>query len=375
MRKLYYKILTNSIAKFLRVPQFLILYLTNDCWMKCRHCFYDEKFRKSNDISNSNLTFDELKKLSESISKLLYISFAGGEPFIREDIEEIIKLFTKNKKVYRYQIPTSGLKTDLVLEKTIRILDKNPSIPFRVHVSIDGSKDIHNKIRGLKSSFDNAVETIIQLNKLKKIYPHFDTGIITTICSYNQHNMAELGELVREIHPGGEWCINIVRGEPRNPKAIDVDRENYFEAVDIIDKKISDGIYKGYTGHYTSGWLSAKNAARRKIIGKILENKYKGGGCSAGSLGGVIYPDGSVFACEMLKEQIGNLRDYGYNLPVLWNSINAKKLRGRIQETECVCTHECSLSTNFLIQPRTWPSLISERFKLLIHNKTDHLYN
>ena len=367
MRKLYYKTLTNTLAQLLKTPQFLILYLTNECWMKCRHCFYNEEFRSVNEINNNNLTLDELKKLSESIDKILYISFAGGEPFIRDDIEDVIKLFTKGNKMYRYQIPTSGFRTDLILEKTIRILSGNPGIPFRVHISLDGKKEIHNKIRGQRSSFENAVETIIQLNKLKRLFSHFDTGIITTICSYNQDNMEELGELIREIHPGGEWCINIVLGEPRNPKALDVDHEKYYEAAGIIDRKIRDGSYKGYSGHLTSGWLSAKNAARRKIISKILANKYKGGGCSAGSLGGVIYPDGSVFACETLNKQIGNIRDYGYDLPKLWNSVTAKRFRNWIQDTNCVCTHECSLSTNFLIQPRTWPSLFYERVKLLIN--------
>lgn len=368
MRKLYYKSLTNVLSKYLKTPQFLVLYLTNECWMKCRHCFYNEEFKESNKISKNELSFDELKKLSESIKKILYISFAGGEPFIRDDIEEIIKLFTKNNKTYRYQLPTSGYKTGMIVEKTERILKENPFIPFRVHVSLDGTKDIHNRIRGQKNSFENALETIRQLNKLKQRFKNFDTGLITTICSYNQDNIEELSEIVQDVHPGGEWCINIIRGESRNPKALGVDINNYIKANDIINRSIKKGTYHGYSGHLTSGWLSAKNAARRKIICKILNNEYKGGGCSAGSLEGVIYPDGSVFACEMLDSKIGNLKDFNYSLPVLWNSAEARKIRNRIQETNCICTHECTLSTNFLIQPRMWPSLISERVKLFFYS-------
>ncbi len=368
MRTLYYKILTNAISRYLKTPQFLVLYLTNECWMKCRHCFYNEKFHEEINITKKEMTFDEIRKLSESIKKILYISFAGGEPFIREDIAEIIRLFTKDRKIYRYQIPTSGFRTDMIIEKTVRILEENPVIPFRVHVSLDGTKEIHNKIRGLKNSYENAIETIKELNALKKHYSNFDTGLITTICSYNQDNMDELSEVVNEVHSGGEWCINIVRGESRNPIAKDIDLSNYKKANEIISRNIKNGTYKGYSGHITSGWLSAKNAARRKIIYRILSDSYKGGGCSAGSLGGVIYPDGSVFPCEMLNKSAGNLHNYDFNLPKIWNSENARKLRNWIQESNCICTHECSLSTNFLIQPRTWPSLIAERFKLLMYS-------
>lgn len=368
MRKLYYKTLTNTISKILKTPQFLILYLTNECWMKCRHCFYNNDFKEKNNISDHEMSFEELKKLSESVKKILYISFAGGEPFIREDIEEIVKLFTKKKKVSRYQMPTSGYQTDMIIEKTLKILESNPGTPFRVHVSLDGTNDIHNKIRCIKDSFSNAIETIKQLNILKKRFSYFDTGIITTICSYNQHTMNELSDTIQEVHPGGEWCINIVRGDPTNPKASEVDLKNYICANETIDKNIKEGKYKGYTGHLTSGWLSAKNAARRKIIYKILNNKYEGGGCSAGSLGGVIYPEGSVFACEMLNRSMGNLKDFNYDLPGIWNSKKAKELRNWIQESKCICTHECTLSTNFLIQPGTWPSLINERLKLLLYS-------
>jgi radical SAM protein with 4Fe4S-binding SPASM domain len=367
MRKFYYKLLTKAISRYFKSPQFLILYLTNECWMKCKHCFYNEEFRKTNKIKNEILSLNELEKIADSINRILYLSLTGGEPFIREDLEEIIKLFTRSHKVFRYQMPTSGYKTSIIVEKTQRILKDNPRIPFRIHVSLDGNEDAHENIRSKKGSFNNAIETIIELNKLKKEFQYFDVSIVTTICSYNQDILNELGEIVKRIHHDGEWCINLIRGEPRNRNASVVDMENYSKVNELIDKRIKDGSYKGYSGHLTSKWLSAKNAARRKIIDRIQNNNYKGGGCSAGSIAGVIYPDGSVFPCELLDNAIGNLRDYDYNLPLLWNSEKADRIRNRIQDENCLCTHECNLSTNFLIQPRTWPALLHERMKLFVN--------
>lgn len=121
MREQYYKLLTKAISRYFRTPQFLILYLTSECWMKCRHCFYNEEFRKSKNIGPVTLSFDELQLIAESVRKILYLSLTGGEPFMREDLEDIIKLFTLKRKIYRYQIPTSGYDTTLIVEKTQKV--------------------------------------------------------------------------------------------------------------------------------------------------------------------------------------------------------------------------------------------------------------
>jgi radical SAM protein with 4Fe4S-binding SPASM domain len=331
--------------------------------MKCRHCFYNDSFKKDNNIGNETLSLGEIEKIAESVKKILYLSIAGGEPFMRDDLVEIIGLFTKKKKVIRYQMPTSGFETSLILEKTERLLSNNLKIPFRIHVSLDGNKEIQEKIRLRKNSYTNAVDTITELNKLKKKYSYFDVAVITTVNNYNQNIIDEIGEIVENIHPGGEWCINIIRGKPSDPETSKVDIKNYMKAGEIIDRRLREGSYRGYEGHFAAKILSAKNSVRRKIILKIIENKYKGGGCSAGSLGGVIYPDGSVFPCELLEKSFGNLKDYEFNLPRLWNSKKADEIRNFIQDSRCICTQECNLSTNFLIQPRTWASVIFERLR------------
>lgn len=198
---------------------------------------------------------------------------------------------------------------------------------------------------------------------LRKEFSHFDVSIATTISAHNQDIIKEISDITESTLPDGEWCINLQRGSSPDEDT-GTDPLKYFSAYGIIDSRIRNRNYKGYSGHFSAKWLTAKNAARRKIIYRILNNDYRGGGCTAGSVLGVIYPDGSVFPCEMQSRPIGNLRDYGYDFPALWNSKQADTERDRIQDTYCICTHECSLSTNILIQPRAWYSLIRERLKV-----------
>lgn len=349
-------------ARYFGTPLYLILFVTDKCWMKCMHCWFNEDW-KSQYLVNNMMSLEEIKKIADSSDKIYFLSLTGGEAFSREDITDIVKIFTSKKKTKRYQIPTSGYKTDLIIDRTITMLEQNPSIPFRVDVSLDGDRVTHDRIRGMKGAFDNAVDTITELNKLKKHYTYFDAGVITTISIHNENIVSDISGIIEKIHPEGEWMINITRGKPRAPDSGNINPENYLLAHKIIEDRIKKGKYKGHSGHFTSKWLTAKNIVRRKAIMKILDGKYKGGGCSAGSLAGVVFSDGSVYPCEMYDKKIGNLIDFDFNLKHLWNSEKADYIRKEIQSKNCYCTQECFLSVNFLIQPCSWAYIIKERIK------------
>lgn len=360
-------IIQNLLLHYYKSPQYLILFTSNRCWSHCAHCWYNESWKKEKKIVE-DLSFDEICKIAKSIEKLAFLSLTGGEAFLRDDIVEIAHLFVLNVKLGRYQIPTAGFDTDMIVEKTEKLLKINPYTPFRVDVSLDGTEGTHDEIRKLKGCFTHAIDTIHALNKMKMKYPHFDVGVITTVTSTNQNEIFEISKIVEQYHPDGEWMVNVVRGKPREPDAVNIDIENYKLAHQLIEKRIGNNTYKGHSGHFSARWLSAKNIVRRKMIYEILKKKKQKIFCSAGNLGGVIYNDGSVYPCEMIDESFGNLRDFDYNLTLLWNSENAKKFRIALKRGECMCTQECFLSLNLILQPRYWPGIIAERIRLQLHS-------
>jgi radical SAM protein with 4Fe4S-binding SPASM domain len=67
--------------------------------------------------------------------------------------------------------------------------------------------------------------------------------------------------------------------------------------------------------------------------------------CTAGTLSYVIWEDGRVNPCEILKDTIGNVNKNKID-ENLFSSKIAKNLRKRIKETNCKCTYECAMSTN-----------------------------
>lgn len=363
IRQFVYKTVTRAISRTIGTPAYLILFVSDSCWMKCQHCWFNEDW-KDNHLTQERLSFEELSKMADSIDRLGFLSLTGGEAFMRQDIVEIVKMFATKTKLYRYQIPTSGFKPDLIVSKAEKMLIQNPGIPFRVDVSMDGLQEVHDEIRVISGGYDRVQETVRKLRELKKKYNYFDVGIITTVSKTNQHQMKKISDVARTANPDGEWMVNITRGEVRNQAARDVNPDNYFAAHRLIEERIEEGSYSGHGGHATAKWLTAKNAVRRTIIKRILDGKFRGGGCAAGTIGGVIYSDGSVMPCEMLDKSYGNVRDFNYDLRSLWNSQVADETRNWIQDTECQCTQECFISISVLIQPEWWPSLIRERLRL-----------
>lgn len=339
--------LTEILARGYGAPPYLILFVSAQCWMHCSHCWFSEDWKDAH-RKRPVLTFDQFSRMAESC-RLRFVSFTGGEAFRREDIVELITMMRRKSGITRYQIPTSGYMPEMIEQKASQLLKRNPKTPFRVDVSLDGTAATHDDIRRVKGGWARAAETLKRLNLLKRKHAHFDVGVITTISHRNQDQVDEIASAIRSFH-AGEWMVNIARGKGRDPTATDVDAANYRRAAHLADSGLTTGLSQGHGG-IMGPLLSAKNTVRRRIIADTIEGRRPGGGCAAGSLGGVIYADGAVHACELLDDELGNLHDFGYNLKTIWRGEAAQTLRRHIQESRCQCTQECFLSVSMLIQP------------------------
>jgi len=87
--------------------------------------------------------------------------------FLRNDLEEIYKLFCDNNKIEDLNLPTNGVLTDVIYEKTKNMLNSRKIKNFNIVLSLDGTKDIHNEIRGI-NCYDNVFNTYNKLIELKK---------------------------------------------------------------------------------------------------------------------------------------------------------------------------------------------------------------
>ena len=92
-----------------------------------------------------------------------------------------------------------------------------------------------------------------------------------------------------------------------------------------IDLKNQNNLY-GYKNSIQAKIMNKKNQiVYDQIYSTSVKNEFISN-CYAGSLFGVIQPNGDVSPCEILEDKFGNLRDYNYDFMKLWKKIKSKIL-------------------------------------------------
>jgi len=179
------------------LPSFLTFSVNNYCNQRCKTC----NIWRNNPIEErkKELKLDEIERIFSQFPKIFWLTITGGEPFLREDLVEIVKIACKKSKVNVLTITTNG-SLPYIIEKDVKeILAKCKNLTIIVNVSIDGDRELHDKIRGIKGSFDKAVETIERLKKINS--RRLIVGINTTLSLFNIHKMDNLIKIIEEISP------------------------------------------------------------------------------------------------------------------------------------------------------------------------------
>lgn len=166
-----------------RQKHILQWHITHKCNLRCSHCYQDDYVADLEINKLKNIFFQYI----DFIKKYNYnghINFTGGEPFVYEQIFELFDLCEK------HSITFGILSNGTILTPTkIDKLAKYKNLSF-IQISLDGTKDTHEKIRG-KNTFNKALTTLKQLKAVN----------IQTMVAFTCHkdNYKELPNLIRVI--------------------------------------------------------------------------------------------------------------------------------------------------------------------------------
>ncbi len=130
--------------------------LTNKCNLNCKHCSTNCS-PKSKEV----LPIEKIKNIIINIKqfKPKRVIFTGGEPLIRNDLEEILKFAEENLKESNFSLSTNGTLID---NKNIYLIKK---FFDWVDISIDGvDEESCSKVRG-SGVFQKVIKSIMLLKK------------------------------------------------------------------------------------------------------------------------------------------------------------------------------------------------------------------
>ena len=321
-------------------PSFLVLFVNSICNLKCQHCFYWRHINQPDD-----LTFEEIIRLADDMGKLEILNLSGGEPFLRKEVGEICRYFVRHNGVKEIYVPTNGWYTAKTLA-AVRTALLEPSLRlFACELSIDGTEQYHDYLRGVNGTFRHALETYDALAELQKDEPRLRIHAVSTASAENMDEIRKLSRFLYERCPAMDHHnLAIIRGDRRNPALLAPDltayRQLYAEIRELWASREADRY--GASVEPMLQW--AKLAA--------LENERQVVPCRAGWLNAVVYANGDVSVCEM-HPPLGNLRQQSFS--AIWKSPAAQELRRNIAHRQCWCTTEVFL----------WPSIVYQPVQLL----------
>jgi len=319
-------------------PVLLNILVTSVCDMRCTHCFFtdelDDRPRKKLQMKTH-----ELQRVSETLGGSLgVLIIAGGEPFTRKDLPEIVRAFYENNRLESVYLMSNGQIQKRIMPDVTRILEECPNLNVAVALGIDGLKEQHEKIRQKPGSWDIAIDTARQLQAIKREYGRLDIQTCTCFMHSNQDTIFEWYDFLKYDLKPDKVNFNYIRPPSADPVELDIDHARYARLAQLIDEDSRHAAIKNNYGGSAGFFKAAIDIYMHGLIAKAQEEQKAQMTCYAGTAGGVIYDEGTVSSCENLAP-IGNLRDYDWNFQRLWLS-PAMQARRKQAAAGCFCTHE-----------------------------------
>ena len=319
--------------------------VTYRCNARCNMCNrYKAPSRPEEEIS-----LETIRKLPP----MYFTNITGGEPFIREDLKEIVReLYKKSDRIV---ISTNGFFTDRILD----LCREFPQIGIRI--SIEGMEETNNQIRGLEDGYNRGYTTLKKLREMGMK----DVGFGMTVQDANAADLVPLYRISDEM--GMEFATaslhnsfyfveshNIIHDRPMVAA--------HFETL-VNELLKSWSPKKWFRAYFNHGLINYIYSQKRLLPCDMSFDTF------------FIDPYGDVMPCNGTKEKevMGNLNVQSWE--ELWNSDAAEAVRKKVRCCDRNCWMIGSVSPamhKYIWVPGIWVAW--HKFKALFMKKPYSMY-
>ncbi len=279
--------------------KYILWECTLRCNLNCLHCGSDCK----RDATIKDMPARDFFRAIDQVKDIVnpnhtMIVLTGGEPLMRKDLEQIgLNLY---KRGFPWGIVTNGMllnknRLESLLKSGLRVIT----------VSLDGLEESHNWLRGVKSSYENAVHAIQLLTEQSNL----EYDVVTCV---NQKNFGELNKIKDLLISLGvkAWRIFTVFpiGRARAYNKLQLEPKEFKELFDFIKQTRKENSIKlnygceGFLGNYER---------------EVRDNFFI---CRAGINVASILADGSISACPNLRDNFIQGNIYQDNFADVWKN-------------------------------------------------------
>ncbi len=346
-------------------PLNLTYSVTNLCQSKCKTCAIWQLYRREPEKLKTELTLAEIEKIFRSMGHVYVFNLSGGEPFLRPDLPEIIKLACQYLTPGVVHIPTNAISPKLILKRVdeiIRMLKSSyPHVHLTIKPSLDHVGEKHDEIRGIKGNFDKVIWLFNQLKAYQKDYPNLQVELGTVISRWNVNDIEEISQFVMKL--GSDSYRNEIaeqRSEMFNESdLITPNPKEYQKAIDFFVSQIKRDMRKRVLFQRIT---NAFRLVYYQLAIRIMKENRQVIPCYAGISNAHMTPYGDIWACCTLgyEKSMGNLRDFNYDFRQLWQSEAAVDIRKFIHAGNCACPLANQAYSNILLHPLSLIRVLKE---------------
>lgn len=276
-------------------PIYAVWEITLKCDLSCRHCGSRAGKARPDELSTEEC-LDLVNQMADLGVK--EVTVIGGEAYLRDDWTDIIREISR--RGMQATMTTGGRGITMERARAARAAGLQ-----NVSVSLDGMRATHDRLRGVKGSFDAALQAM----------RHFqEAGIrVTTNTQINRLSLPELPEILETMaeHHSLAWQLQLTVPMGRAVDEPEVMLQPYellelFPLLAQLKRRADEHKILLWPGN-NLGYFGPYESELRGIL-----PRGHGGSCGAGRVTLGIEADGAIKGCPSLTTKNwtgGNIRD------------------------------------------------------------------
>jgi MoaA/NifB/PqqE/SkfB family radical SAM enzyme len=303
LSRLLPKLTANGIRyRYLRTtgkrtnPEALSIEVTRRCIARCIMCHIWKTPQSAPELPVSNW----IRLLSSPIfADLKELDITGGEPFLREDLPDLIKGVCELKQDHlrglrSIAVTTNGFLTGKVLDCVQEVAGamEEMDIDLILACALDAVGDLHDLIRNFTGGWKRLDKTIQGLRNIRTSFANVIIGLKTTIVPSNVDQLDQIASYARE-----NGLFSII-----SPCIITANRYDNVDRRD--DLRFSPGQLEKMIRFYEGPLF--KWSCHGDMLLRFLREGVVHKPCSAGFNYFFIRSTGDVYPCPIIPAELGN---------------------------------------------------------------------
>ena len=305
-------VLTACTGHPLVPPRVLRLRLLLRCDARCRMCVLHSPVREVELVTGAERDTEMdpglAIRLAEEARALgaSYLNLQGGEPFLYRGLEEVLGAGLRMGFTVQF-FTNGGPSADLgLLERALALAGGSGEVLLRV--SLDGTPEVHDAIRGVPGLFDEAARFVRSAAAVAGRWPGLRVGISYTVMRENVHCMLDVAEMALRWGVTVRFIPLVAYGPRANPDGTLIPvrylpPETFPTSAQLAELAASAALLEHHP--------AVDSAAFLRLMPELYNGTFSRRVCLANAVGIYVTANGRYQACPISEETFAGVEEMG----------------------------------------------------------------